>query len=143
MEFLSGQTLFLLATLVCVGVAFFIYRWFSKPTTNVLDELRASGVEREHYSFPWDDWEWEARDTYARRMEEAKAKDPSGAVPAPLGEEDQLKVDSSVATDGGFLPSERHILLVKRAMTLMLRVPIFNEHRAKAVQLKEQGMLAV
>ena len=140
-----GQALFLLATLACAAAAFFLYRKFATPSRqSVFDELRASGVEREKHEFPWKDWKFEARDSYRSRMAAAKAAAPGGEMPLPLGDEDKLELPedgfaAAAAADGSFCAGERHVMLIKRMMTLIRYIPVFQAHQPKVVKLQEQG----
>jgi hypothetical protein len=103
----------------------------------------AQGVERERKDWPWNDWTWEARDQYAERAAAAALLPGADLVAVPNSDADGDKpvtITDVPSTDGSFTEGERTVLLVRRAMVVLARAPVFNAHRAEALKMKEQGM---
>ncbi len=104
----------------------------------------AQGVERERKDWPWNDWTWEARDQYAARAAAAAllpgAELAAAAVPNSDADGDKpVTITDVPSTDGSFTEGERTVLLVRRAMVVLARAPVFNANRAEALKMKEQG----
>lgn len=103
----------------------------------------AQGVERDRKDWPWNDWTWEARDQYAERAAAAALLPGADLVAVPNSDADGDKpvtITDVPSTDGSFTEGERTVLLVRRAMVVLARAPVFNAHRAEALKMKEQGM---